>query len=174
MSLDLKPLEDAVAQLEGTLAAYGRPPVRDDPELQKYMRAAAIQAFEFTYEVTFKMIKRHLEKTMGDPSEFHKMTFDSIMREAFAQGLVCSEISVWRKYRKNVCGQVPLQVMPEFAQIWARTGVDSGGPDRIRKNRGITSHTYNENKAQEIFGGVMDFLQDARYALIQLQERNGS
>lgn len=141
MSLDLKPLEDTVAQLEGTLSAYNRPPVRDDPELQKYVRAAAIQAFEFTYEVTFKMIKRHLEKTTGDPSEIRKMTFDSIMREAFAQGLVCSEISVWRKYRKN---------------------------------RGITSHTYNENKAQEIFGGVTDFLQDARYTLIQLKERNNS
>jgi len=41
-----------------------------------------------------------------------------------------------------------------------------------RRNRGTTSHTYNEEKAQEVFESVPDFLQDARYLLNRLQERS--
>ena len=141
MSLDLKPLEDAVAQLEGTLAAYSRPPVRDDAELQKYVRAAAIQAFEFTYELVLKMLQRHLAETILGPTTVKNMTFSQIIREAFSRSLVCSDVTVWRKYREN---------------------------------RGTTSHTYNEDKAQEIFEGASDFLQDVQYTLARLKEKNES
>ena len=41
----------------------------------------------------------------------------------------------------------------------------------FRKNRGTTSHTYNEDKAQEVFESVSDFLQEARYLLNRLHER---
>lgn len=141
MSLDLGPLEDAVSQLEESLVIYNREAVRDDAALQRQLRSATIQAFEFTYEVTFKMLKRHLVETAASPATIKDMTFNEVIREAFGKSLVCSDVTVWRKYRKN---------------------------------RGTTSHTYNEDKAQEIFDGAADFLQDVQYTLARLKEMNVS
>lgn len=141
MSLDLKSLEDAVAQLEQALVIYDKVSAANDLVLQKHMRAATIQAFEFTYELTFKMLKRHLEATSASPETIDDMTFDNVIREAFGKNVVCSDVSVWREYRKN---------------------------------RAITSHTYNEDNAKTVFECARDFLQDARYTLKQLLERNKS
>ena len=141
MSLDLKSLESAIKQLEEALTLYDRASAEGDLLLQKHMRTAAIKSFEFTYEITFKMIRRYLEKISASPEAVGDMTFSSVIREAFGRDLVCSDISVWRKYRKN---------------------------------HGITSHTYNEDKAQKVFDGIDDFLQDMRYTLAQLQARNKS
>ena len=77
----------------GTLAS-------GDPALKLHLRAAAIQAFEFTYELSFKMVKRHLEQVSPNPAELDEMSFRAIMREAFRRGLVRSEVSVWNQYRK--------------------------------------------------------------------------
>ncbi|MDE0266840.1 MAG: HI0074 family nucleotidyltransferase substrate-binding subunit [Thaumarchaeota archaeon] len=141
MSLDLGPLEDAVSQLEESLAIYKREEARNDAALQRQLRSATIQAFEFTYEVTFKMLRRHLAETAASPATIEDMTFNEVIREAFGKRLVCSDVTVWRKYRKN---------------------------------RGTTSHTYNEDKAQEIFEGAADFLQDVQYTLARLKEMNMS
>ena len=55
MKLDLTPLEDAVAQLEEGLDIYHSDLALTDPRLKKHLRAAVIQAFEFTYELSFRM-----------------------------------------------------------------------------------------------------------------------
>ncbi len=141
MSLDLGPLERAVAQLEESLDIYKREATRNDVVLQRHLRSATIQAFEFTYELTFKMIKRYLIETAPSPKTVNDMTFNRIIREAYGKNLVCSDVTVWRKYRES---------------------------------RGTTSHTYNEDKAQEIFEGVVDFLQDVQYTLAHLKEMNAS
>ena len=43
---------------------------------------------------------------------------------------------------------------------------------RYRANRGTTSHTYNEQRAERVFQGIPEFLEEARYLLRQLQEKN--
>ena len=58
MSLDLSPLQNAVSQLEEALDLYGSELAEGDPRLKRHLRAAVIQAFEFTYELSFKMLKR--------------------------------------------------------------------------------------------------------------------
>ena len=100
MSLDLTPLDNAIAQLEKALEYHGSDLASRDPALKLHLRAAAIQAFEFTYELSFKMIKRHLEQASENPSQFDEMSFSAIMREAFQRGLVQSELSIWKEYRK--------------------------------------------------------------------------
>lgn len=67
------------------------------------------------------------------------MTFNRIIREAYARQIIDSELSVWQKYRQN---------------------------------RTITSHTYAEKDAQEVFEGTPDFLVEAKYLLSRLQELN--
>ena len=138
MSLDLSPLQNAVSQLEEALDLYASL-AEGDPRLERHMRAAVIQAFEFTYELSYKMIKRYLELASANPAEIDNMSFNDVVREAFRQSLVQAELPVWKEYRRN---------------------------------RGITSHTYDEKKAQEVLGNVPAFLQEARYLLKQLQEKN--
>ena len=50
MSLDLSPLEDAVSQLEEALEIYNSDIILRDSRFKRHLRAAVIQAFEFTYE----------------------------------------------------------------------------------------------------------------------------
>ena len=141
MSLDLTPLENAVAQMEEALDMCDSELARSDPRLKRHLRAAVIQAFEFTYELSYKMLKRYLKLSSANPAGIEDMSFSNLIREASGKALVCSDLPVWLEYRRN---------------------------------RGITSHTYNEDKAQEVFEGASDFLQEARYLLTQLQERNKS
>lgn len=41
-----------------------------------------------------------------------------------------------------------------------------------RKMRNITSHTYDESKAQQVYNSIFDFLESSRFLLKQLQQRN--
>ena len=56
MRLDLSPLENALEQLEDGLVLYDSDIVRQYPEIRGQMRAGTIQAFEFTYELSVRMI----------------------------------------------------------------------------------------------------------------------
>lgn len=100
MKLDLTALSDAIAQLEEALEYHGSEVAARDPALKLHLRAAAIQAFEFTYELSFKMIKRYLEQASENPSLFDEMSFSAIMRDAFQRGLLRSELPAWKEYRK--------------------------------------------------------------------------
>lgn len=139
MSLDLSPLENAVAQLAEALDLCSSELVRSNPQLKKHLRAATIQAFEFTYEVSLKMLRRHMTLDADSPVEIDRMSFNSFIREAYGKNMVRSDLVAWQKYRES---------------------------------RAITSHTYSEDKAQAVFGRAPDFLNEARYLLDRLQERN--
>ena len=139
MVLDLSPLEAAVMQLEEALELHDSELALSDPRLKRHLRAAVIQAFEFTYELSFRMLRRYLELASPNPAEIDGLVFNEIIRESYRQALVRSELPVWREYRRN---------------------------------RGTTSHTYNEEKAQEVFESVPDFLRDVRYLLNRLRERS--
>lgn len=43
-----------------------------------------------------------------------------------------------------------------------------------RKMRNITSHTYDPNKALQVYSGISDFLESSRFLVVQLQKRNGN
>ena len=138
MKLDLTPLEDAVAQLEEALDIYHSDLALNHPQLKRHLRAAVIQAFAFTYELSFRMLKRDLEFAFANPAEIDEFVFNDVIREAYRQALLRSELPEWLEFRRN---------------------------------RGTTSHTYNEEKAQEVFESVPDFLQETRYLLNRLNER---
>ena len=139
MKIDLIPLEKASIQLKGSIDMYNSELAKSMPYTKKYFRAATIQAFEYTYELTFKMIKRYITISLNNPAEIDDMTFNDIIRVAYGKNIVRSDVSVWCEYRKK---------------------------------RGITSHTYNEEKAQKVFESAKKFLDETRYALCRLQELN--
>ena len=85
MKLDLSPLENAVAQLGESLVLYDSDIVRQFPIIRNQMRAGAIQAFEFTYELSIRMIKRYLEQVSANPSEVDLLDFrnlDAVPRQS--------------------------------------------------------------------------------------------
>ena len=89
MSLDLTPLENAVAQMEEALDMCDSELVRSDSRLKRHLRAAVIQAFEFTYELSYKMLKRYLKLSSANPAGIEDMPFSNLIREASGKALVC-------------------------------------------------------------------------------------
>lgn len=86
--------------MDDALLQYDSEAVKNNPQLQPHMRAAAIQAFKFTYELSWKMIKRFLETTEPNPEALDALDFSSLIRTANERGLIKSDITVWRKYRE--------------------------------------------------------------------------
>lgn len=87
MSLDISPLERSVLQLQKSLN-YFYSEMAEDEEVREQFRAATIQAFEYTQELSTKMIDRQLSKIVNNPEEFRKMDFIDRMREAADVGLI--------------------------------------------------------------------------------------
>ncbi len=80
MKLDLTPLEDAVAQLEEALDIYHSDLALNHPRLKRHLRAAVIQAFAFTYELCFRMLKSYLEFASANPAEIDEFVFNDVIR----------------------------------------------------------------------------------------------
>jgi nucleotidyltransferase substrate binding protein (TIGR01987 family) len=137
MKLDLSALRDAVAAPEKSLG-YLYSELAKDPDLREQFRAACIQAFEFTYEVGYKMLKRQLEQIASNPAEIDQMTFMQVIRSGAEAGLI-ADVARFKDYRDK---------------------------------RNITSHAYNQQKAEQIVAVLRDFAADSRLLLAQLEQRN--
>jgi nucleotidyltransferase substrate binding protein (TIGR01987 family) len=100
MSLDYTPLGSAIAQLEKSLAYASSPAAMADPGLREQMRNSVIQCFEFTYELSWKMLKRYLEETEANPSEIDISTFQNLIRLGNERALLRSDWRQWKTYRQ--------------------------------------------------------------------------
>lgn len=120
--------------------AYLHSAMADDPDLREQFRAASIQAFEFTHELAFKMLKRQLEQMAADPASVDKMTYMEVIRSGAEAGLI-ADVARSKDYRDK---------------------------------RNITSHTYNQERAEEIVAVLRDFAGDVRYLLDALEMRNAA
>jgi len=88
MKLDVSALEKALSQLEQSLSYLRSKLSADDPGLRIQFRSAAIQGFEFTYELAVKMIRRQLSQIAAVPAELAEMAFKDLIRKAADAGLV--------------------------------------------------------------------------------------
>lgn len=138
MVLDLTHLEKAAFQLEKSLQYLNSDLAASDRDLRDQFRAAAIQGFEFTYELAVKMLRRQLEQIVPSPAELRAMAFMDLIRTGAEAGLV-EDVARYRLYREK---------------------------------RNITSHTYDEERAEEILSVLEVFLADVRFLLAQLRIRN--
>lgn len=91
-TLDLTPLIRALASLQRGLTRWQATP--DDEEL----RDACIQRFEFTFELSWKMLKRRLELDLPNAVEVDAMSFRALIRAGAEQGLI-GEVAPWWVYR---------------------------------------------------------------------------
>lgn len=93
MSLDISPLINAIARLSEGLQRYQQ----DISDIQ--IRDGLVQRFEFTYEISHKMLKRYLEQSSASPDQFDTMPFADLIRTANEQGLLKGDWPAWRGYR---------------------------------------------------------------------------
>lgn len=100
MSLDFSSLENAISQLEKSLKYAISPMAQEDDDLFEQLRNSVIQCFEFTYELSHKMLKRYLEETAASPEEIDLSTFQNLIRTGNEKGLLRSDWSRWRMYRQ--------------------------------------------------------------------------
>ena len=64
------------------------------------IRDGLIQRYEFTYEISHKMLKRHLEMTSASPEAFDALPFADLIRTANEQSLLKSDWSAWKIFRE--------------------------------------------------------------------------
>lgn len=93
MKLDYQPLEKAVQSLEKALERAQHE--REDTEL----RDAVIQRFEYTYELSLKMLRRQLEQESDHPEAVDALAFKDLLREALEKG-VALDLPRWVSYRE--------------------------------------------------------------------------
>lgn len=92
--LDISALEKAIDRLQEGLARYQL----DIKDTQ--IRDGLIQRFEFTYEISHKMLKRYLELASPTPQQYDAMPFADLIRSANEQSLLRSDWPQWRRYRE--------------------------------------------------------------------------
>ena len=87
-------------QLEKSLSYANSDIAQNDAGLFEQLRNSVIQCFEFTYELTHKMLKRYLEETAANPDEIDLSTFQNIVRMGNEKGLLRSDWLRWKIYRQ--------------------------------------------------------------------------
>lgn len=94
MTLDVSSLANAVQRLREGVARHAREP--DDEQL----RDGLIQRFEFTYDLSHKMLRRYLQERSASADETAQLSFADMIRTANAQELLKGDWAAWRRYRE--------------------------------------------------------------------------
>ena len=92
--IDLSPLRKAMGQLQSAIEEQAREPDR------LLLRAGLIQTFEYTFELSHKMIRRVLMATEPSPEVIADLTFEGMIRRADELKLVASPVAVWKDFRQ--------------------------------------------------------------------------
>lgn len=100
MKLDFTPLKNAICQLEESLSYATSPMAQMDKGLFRQFRNSAIQCFEFTYELSHKMLRRYLQETSADMEQIDLGTFQNLIRLGNERRMLRSDWPRWRMYRQ--------------------------------------------------------------------------
>ena len=94
MKIDTTAFGNAVARLREGLSRCDREPGDEQ------IRDGLIQRFEFTYELSHRLLRRFLKETAPSADEVERLSFADLMRTGNAQGLLRSDWPVWRRFRE--------------------------------------------------------------------------
>jgi nucleotidyltransferase substrate binding protein (TIGR01987 family) len=94
MKLDTTSLGNAVRRLREGFARHEREPTDEQ------VRDGLIRRFEFTYELSFRMLRRYHKETAASPDEIEQMAFADLIRTGNGQGLLKGDWPAWRRYRE--------------------------------------------------------------------------
>jgi nucleotidyltransferase substrate binding protein (TIGR01987 family) len=94
IKLDTTSFGNAVRRLREGIVRCEREPADEQ------IRDGLIQRFEFTYELSHRMLRRYLKEAAASPDEIDRMPFADLIRTANAQGLLRGDWPVWRRFRE--------------------------------------------------------------------------
>ena len=95
--INLSPLVNALAQLQEALCFWHEQ--ADGSRLKVHLRAAVIQSFEFTYELSIRMLRRVLIERSEAADLVADLSFNDLLRKAADAGLIAAP-SFWRDWRE--------------------------------------------------------------------------
>ena len=95
--IDLSSLVKALAQLQQALHFWQELP--QDAALKPHLRSAVIQSFEFTYELSVRMLRRVLVERSETADLVTDLSFNDLLRKAADAGLL-TETQLWRQWRE--------------------------------------------------------------------------
>lgn len=91
--LSVTALEHALETLEQVLDDL-------DADTEKnYIRDASIKRFEYSYELTLKMLRRHLENIADNPGDVKEYSFQEVIRQGYNKGVLENSWDIWKEYR---------------------------------------------------------------------------
>ncbi len=91
--LKITPLQRAVSRLEEALTAHHHSPA------DTLIRDGLVQRFEFTYEISQRLIRRYLAENIAAPEVVGEMTFADIIRVANQNQLLLGDWPRWKGWR---------------------------------------------------------------------------
>jgi nucleotidyltransferase substrate binding protein (TIGR01987 family) len=95
MELIIEPLEKALATLKEAWVEYNK-------DLSNtFVRDSVIQRFEYTFELSHKILRRFLSETEASKAEISEMIFNELIRLGCKRGLLLNDLETWDKYRKS-------------------------------------------------------------------------
>ena len=94
MKFDARSFANSVRRLREGLDRCAREPADEQ------LRDGLMQRFEFTFELSHKMLRRYLKETAPSPDEFEQMPFAGLIRTGNAQGLLRADWPAWRRFRE--------------------------------------------------------------------------
>lgn len=116
--LKLETLKNTLQRFSEALQAY------EHDRSNTLYRDASIQRFEFSYELTHKMLKRYLELTSATPSEIDEMAFPNLIRTGNERGLLLNNWERWKDFRqaRNISSHTydeskalqVMEILPDF------------------------------------------------------------
>jgi nucleotidyltransferase-like protein len=94
VKLDTTSFANAVRRLREGLVGYER------DATDEQIRDGLIQRFEFTYELSHKVLRRFLKEIAASPDEIDRLPFADLIRTGSAQGLLRGDWPAWRGFAK--------------------------------------------------------------------------
>ena len=94
MELITEPIEKALTTLQEAWDEYQK------DTSNTFVRDSVIQRFEYTFELSNKILRRFLSETESSRSEILEMFFNDIIRLGCKRGLLFNDLEIWDKYRK--------------------------------------------------------------------------
>ena len=89
--IDITSLRRALATLDEALAVHALRPE------DKLVRDGCIQRFEYSHELSHKMLRRYLEAT--EPGGVSELSFPKLIRLGYDRGLLTESWDVWSDFR---------------------------------------------------------------------------
>jgi len=94
MELITESLEKALATLKEAWIEYQK------DKSNTFVRDSVIQRFEYTFELSHKILRRFLSETEASKAEISEMLFNDLIRLGCKRGLLLNDLETWDKYRK--------------------------------------------------------------------------